>query len=587
MNPTRLALSCCVAVLLGATPRPALAAQPESGQKSSVGSKVTEVLKEFEALEREHAVLQGELADAKTEIEQLKVKRNELEELKRSLGKAQRDAEQLNAEKAQASEKAAKHMEDMNTRITQRDEQLQKLRDIHATLDKQYAALEASHKDLETRFKDSERNGTALADQVAKIQAALTAAQDQAETEFTTLQQQAQETQSRLTLELEQTRAKEQHAAKELEALHNTQLELQERLVAAQEKGISLDTGLADAQKAKAELQGALNERTLQLEEARKQNQELQQAFDSMKGDLAATGSSLADIQKDRANLQEQLRVAKDTQATFTGQLKDLQTVSVEREKLQLALNEREAQVVKLQGEVGSVTRDLETAKRQLQAIEAEGQEHTEQMRIDQKGLEWRVESLEKELQDARAAETRLQVDLESRTKNGTEQENLHGQLAKKLAERESQLKQAESVIKLLQGPQGGLESPEAPVSYEPIPGVGSPSAMPSVSDRQPEAADLSVPEAQVTGEDHPIKIYQVNEELHFVVFSMEGMGWAKPGTRLLLVSQNEPVAAVQLTELDSAGFAVAQIIQTIDAGKQIRKGDLLFARLLLSPVGQ
>ena len=178
-------------------------------------------------------------------------------------------------------------------------------------------------------------------------------------------------------------------------------------------------------------------------------------------------------------------------------------------------------------------------------------------------------------------------MELESRTKSAAEQENLKDQLAKKLAEREAQLKQAESVIKLLQGSQASTGAEAPPVSYEPVPDVGAPSAAaapPEPTAGSAVALDLS---SQAAGEEHPVKIYQVNEELNFVVFSMEGMGWAKPGTRLLLVSQGVPVVAVQLTELDSAGFAVAQIIQTIDPGKQVRKGDLLFARPLLSPVGQ
>ena len=534
-----------------------VASQPGKKNAREAGSKVTELLREFE-----------------TEIEELKLKRNEMEELKRSLSKAQHEAQQLREEKS--------HLEtDSAAQLAQRDEQLQKLRDIHAALDKQYTTLETSHKDLDARFQDAEQKNAALADQVAKIQEALTVTQEHASKEITTLQQQGQETQNRLTLELDQTRAKHQQAAKELEALHNTQLELQERLVAAQEKGVNLDAAMGEAQKARAGLDGELKERNLQLEEARKQAQDLQQALDSMKGDLTATGQSLADIQKDRANLQEQLRVAKDTQTTFNEQLKELQTIKVERDKLQLDLNEREAEATKFQGNVGSLSRDLETAKRQLQTMEAEGQESAEQMRIDNKGLEWRVESLEKELQDARTAETRLQVELEGRTKGGSEQERLKDQIAKKLSDRESQLKQAESVIKLLQGSPAPQDTP--PVSYEPVPDVGSP----SLSAGRPEAGDVSVSAEQVTGPEGPVKIYQVNEELNFVVFSMEGMAWAKPGTRLLLVSQNQPVVAVQLTELDSAGFAVAQIIQTIDSGRQIRKGDLLFARPLLSPVGQ
>jgi hypothetical protein len=90
-------------------------------------------------------------------------------------------------------------------------------------------------------------------------------------------------------------------------------------------------------------------------------------------------------------------------------------------------------------------------------------------------------------------------------------------------------------------------------------------------------------------GGEYRVKVYQVNNEFHFVVFSMEDedTAWAKNGAQLLLVAEDQPVAAVELTELDSAGFAVAQVIQTIDPGRQLRKGDLLFARPLATRIGQ
>jgi hypothetical protein len=55
----------------------------------------------------------------------------------------------------------------------------------------------------------------------------------------------------------------------------------------------------------------------------------------------------------------------------------------------------------------------------------------------------------------------------------------------------------------------------------------------------------------------------------------------AAVGSQLLLLAQDRPVAAVEVSELDSAGFAVAQIIETIEPPRQIRKGDLLYVRPL------
>jgi hypothetical protein len=87
--------------------------------------------------------------------------------------------------------------------------------------------------------------------------------------------------------------------------------------------------------------------------------------------------------------------------------------------------------------------------------------------------------------------------------------------------------------------------------------------------------------------QDYPIKIYQVNDELNFVVFSMSEAATMQAGAQLLLVDEDTPVATVQLTELDGEGFAVGQIVEMMNGAKPIRKGDLLAARLVMSRVGQ
>lgn len=92
-------------------------------------------------------------------------------------------------------------------------------------------------------------------------------------------------------------------------------------------------------------------------------------------------------------------------------------------------------------------------------------------------------------------------------------------------------------------------------------------------------------PESIPMGESVPVKVYQVNEELEFVVISVKGIDWAKKGSAVLLANDREPVATVQLTELDQSGFAVAEITHKMDPMTHIQKGETLFARQLLRPV--
>ena len=568
-------------------------------ERDQATAKRDELAKQVEILGRDKTVLSDQLAKAqdelgktKTERDQLKVARNENEQLKRSLGKAEQDAEQLATEREQlrgqlaelsrkfeGEVKLKKRLDELAKRLADRDDQLQKLRDVNATLDQQYAALEASQKDQEARLKQAQQKTATLADELAKTQEALTVAQNQARKELADTRQQAQQAQNQLTGELEQTRVREQQATKELEALHSTQLDLQERLVATREKSVGLDASVSDLQEAKAALEKSLKERDAQLVEARRKAQDLQQSLEAAEAELDKARKTLADEGNNRDNLLEQLRVAKENQKTFNEQLRDFEAIKAERDKLQLSLNERETILSKLHSQTDSVNRDLESAKHQVESLENEAQARGEQVKIDQKGLEWRVDSLERELQEARASEAKLRAGLEAQSPQDEEQRRFTERLGKKLEERETQLKQAESVIQLLQTKtaQGGI----SPIPYDPV------------QDIAPKPEELGQQEVRAGSEpappavDSPIKIYQVNDELDFVVFSMEGMEWAKPGTQLLLVSGDHPVAAVQLTELDSAGFAVAQIIQTIDPGRQIRKGDLLVARPMRAPVGQ
>lgn len=555
---------------------------------TATDAKLTDLSKKSEVLEGDRAALsnqlgqtQDELVAAKNEIGQLKVARNELDQLQRTHEKALQELEQVKKERAQLKEQAASlgrqledqaklhaQIKDAEARIAQRDEQFKKLRDINSTLEKQYGNLEVIAKDQEANIQALEQKRAALAEELVKTREAAAASDERARNEFGALQQQAQDTERLLAAELEQAKAREQQYVKEVEALRSAQVALEERLTDTRQKGVSVEAELTDARKLKLQLEDAVKAREGQLVGTHQQLQELQRALTTKAQELHALDKTSVSDKETIQNLQEQLRIAKETQSRLTSQVKDFQAVKADRDKLVAMVEERDQAIGKLQGDVAGTARDLETAKRQIQLAEQSGQEKAEQLRIDQKGKEWRVDSLDREARDLRASEAKLKVELESTQKKEEEQRTFRERLVKKLQEREAQLKQAESVIKLLQGGQANPAAVAVPeVTVEPF-------------THEQEAA-ASAAEPAEPAQDHPVKIFQVNDELQFVVFSMEGMEGATTGSRLLLLAQDRPIAAVQVTEVDDAGFAVAQIVQMIEPPRPIRKGDLLFARPL------
>ena len=87
--------------------------------------------------------------------------------------------------------------------------------------------------------------------------------------------------------------------------------------------------------------------------------------------------------------------------------------------------------------------------------------------------------------------------------------------------------------------------------------------------------------------QDYPVKIYQVNREMDFIVLSVKELDWAKQGTNLLLANETDSIATAQVVEYDRAGFAIAQITHWMEPIQQIQKGQTLLARPVLAPGGQ
>jgi hypothetical protein len=105
--------------------------------------------------------------------------------------------------------------------------------------------------------------------------------------------------------------------------------------------------------------------------------------------------------------------------------------------------------------------------------------------------------------------------------------------------------------------------------------------------DEEAPEGDGAVITAEASSQGFPVKVFQVNEEFNFLVISLESADWAKEGTTMELAGADAtPVATAQLTEVDSEGFAVVQITKRMDS-KPLRRGDLLFARLLPGAIVQ
>ncbi len=588
-----------------------------------------------------------ELTNTKTELGQQKVKRNEVEQLQRTLSKAERDAAQSAVERSHLKEEATglrqqlataqqeastlqqqlrkerdaqtklnddlealrqadgelkerfaklqrehqiargelsgrektgtalqEELTKVSQRLAQREEQFQKLEEVHGTLDRQYAALKAEHQKTEEQLKTAEQDRLTLSGQLSKIQDGLG-----------TTQQQAKTTEAQLSQQLKAAQQREIKLLEKVKTLENSHQLLQEELAALADRAAGFQASLGEMGKTTTMLEQQIKDRDGKLAEAQKETQRLGQTIADRQRELGETKQFIAEGKEQQGNLQEQLKIAKETQITLNEHLKEFQAVKTQRDQLQAAAGEKEEQIKRLQDDLAGMKREFELNKHKIQLAETGTQERDEQARIERQALEWRVESLERELKEARTSEAKLEAELAGRSNNNqAEDSKFREQLANKLSERELQLKQAESVIRLLQSSMGATGGSK--------PGGLEENLVASIEVPEERATVVSsasqVRQQTTSGEDHPVKIYDVNNELDFVVFSVKGTDWARTGAKLLLVDDNQPIATVQLTELDSAGFAVGQIVNVADGTRQIRKGDMLMARQIISgAIGQ
>ncbi len=333
-------------------------------------------------------------------------------------------------------------------------------------------------------------------------------------------------------------------------------------------------------------LEKQLKERDAALTDARAQ---LQQAFGTQEAvslraeqlaadvarkekELAEATKTLAGVRAELTGAQQEVQVSKHSQVGISAQFEDLQAKTADYDQMKTQLLERESQVRQLQGQVERLTREAGDVKATLSQVQADLHEHQQQVLGERQGYKWRLEQVQRELDAERMAKSDLKQKLENELNAKAE---VTTQLSGQLVDRENRLKQAESVIRILES-QGQGAAGATPPSVESAP-ESAPASPPAKSTAQRPVTS--------TERGSPVKVYQVNDELGFVVLSIKDVDWAQKGMTCLLAAQNdEPVATVELTELDSEGFAVAQITHRMDPMKAVRKGDLLFVRQLLRP---
>ena len=285
-----------------------------------------------------------------------------------------------------------------------------------------------------------------------------------------------------------------------------------------------------------------------------------------MKTDYDQTQQNLADLQEQlkigqrvQAEQMKELRTLRDQVARQREQLAALEQ---DRDHMKSALSEGEEQMNKFQSERTSLRRELADAQGGIQQFRLQSQGREEELSTESRGAKLELERLQRDLQVAQTAYEQALRERETQ-KSGYEERIL--KLNADLRDREQALRQLrDQLVK--------PGTPQAPIVQEPEP---------QISAQTPDLKPVKAPEipAQVSA----VKVYRVEEQLGFLVLSLEGeSGWAKASSALVLSAGDKPVAEVELGDVDSAGLAMAYITRRANPNLPIRKGDFLSARPLL-----
>lgn len=82
------------------------------------------------------------------------------------------------------------------------------------------------------------------------------------------------------------------------------------------------------------------------------------------------------------------------------------------------------------------------------------------------------------------------------------------------------------------------------------------------------------------------VKVFLVGDRKDFLILSITGVQWVKPGAVLVLFSGDQPVLEAELAGVDETGLALAYILREFNPVSTVQEGDYLSAQQLL-PIGQ
>jgi hypothetical protein len=172
------------------------------------------------------------------------------------------------------------------------------------------------------------------------------------------------------------------------------------------------------------------------------------------------------------------------------------------------------------------------------------------------------VEALER-LRQVETSSSRLSADLEA-------ERTFKEQLVTQLQQREADLEAVEAVISVLQQEARPDAAPAKAAAMDAAP---------------PEAQDLTAQTTPAGDEWHPVKVFQVNQELEFLVLSNPPVAGVEEGRPFVLAAADHlPLATIQFVEQDRVGFAVAAVLARADGSPAIQKGQECFVRRAASP---
>jgi hypothetical protein len=309
-------------------------------------------------------------------------------------------------------------------------------------------------------------------------------------------------------------------------------------------------------------------------------------------------------VRGERDGTQRELDTTRQQVTRLQDQLVMMQS---DRDRFRGSVDQREAQIGTVQAELAGVRRELASAQGELKQLQLSGQDREQQLIVDREGYKWQLDRMQRELERAQASyrklseeQQQLSTTINQSTVKREEYEriqqlltNAQEHIAKLRTEMElkdSELMQAklqleqqakelvESHQALFQAQElvGGSAVPPAidsrTLGQPVVPGAALP--LPPISDARPAGAPTGL----------GVKIYRKNDEHGFLVLSLAQPTDAREGDTLLLYSNDQPAAELQLGQVDQDGLVVAYIKRRYQEDMPFEVGKQMVARLFIKP---